>query len=244
MKPATFLLLALLASSPAAAQCRPPGDETLLGAEVRTRPAYDGSDFQITDFIPVVRYYGGVWFARTTQGVLEGGARWRVAEGLAVGAQLAYEAGRYARESSLLHDQDIPDVQASASIGGHLEWDKHLGKAPFNLLGRWRQSLDVDRGAQFDLRSTVGVYGGPRLLAGLFAQATWATSKAVSSFYTAGEGGLLFTEIGSLGSFNLSRHWELVGRFDLRWLQGDAASSPITQRRSNFYADFGLAYRF
>jgi hypothetical protein len=53
------------------------------------RPAYDGSGDQRTDLIPLIRYYGRPWFARTTQGVLEGGARWPLAQGVNVGVQIA-----------------------------------------------------------------------------------------------------------------------------------------------------------
>src|SRR5262244_576969 len=87
-----------LAYAAAASAAPPPGeffpeDYTLLGAAVRTRPAYDGSASQRTDLIPIVRYYGHPFFARTTQGVLEGGARGEIVSGLVYGAQIAYEAG-------------------------------------------------------------------------------------------------------------------------------------------------------
>ncbi|MFL6573806.1 MAG: hypothetical protein ACJ8G4_18750, partial [Burkholderiales bacterium] len=48
---------------------------TIIGAAIRSRPAYDGSSSQVTDLIPQLRYYGKLWFARTTQGILEGGIR-------------------------------------------------------------------------------------------------------------------------------------------------------------------------
>jgi outer membrane scaffolding protein for murein synthesis (MipA/OmpV family) len=76
-----------------------PEDYTLIGAAVRSRPAYDGSDAQRTDLIPVLRYYGKPWFARTTQGILEGGARWALTPGVDAGVQLAYEEGRKSSES-------------------------------------------------------------------------------------------------------------------------------------------------
>src|SRR5512143_649838 len=67
---------------------------TLLGAGVWSRPAYDGSDTSHVVPIPMIRYYGQPWFARTTFGVLEGGARAEVLSGFTLGAQLAYEGGR------------------------------------------------------------------------------------------------------------------------------------------------------
>src|SRR5688572_10114425 len=206
---------------------------TLLGVGVRSRPDYDGASKQELEPIPVVRYYGRTLFARTTQGILEGGARVELARGLAAGAQLAYEGGN-----------DRTEVDPGASVGLHLEWDTRVGPAPVNLLGRVRRHLDGDLGTQADLRATVGVYGSGGLLAGVFVQATWASDEWVRSYYTAGGGGLLFTAAGIEGAYDLSRKWVLVGGVSLRRLHGDARSSPITEDKINYYASAGLAYRF
>src|SRR5712691_5275061 len=107
--PMRLLALALLVPLQVFAQTAPPEDYTLLGAGVRTRPAYDGSASQTTDLIPVLRYYGKPLFARTTQGILEGGVRTDIAPGLALGAQLAYEGGRKRSESDFLRDHNVPD---------------------------------------------------------------------------------------------------------------------------------------
>ena len=90
-------------------------DYAWIGAGVRTRPAYDGSAAQRTDLIPTVRYYAKPWFARTTQGILEGGVRTALARDLIIGAQLAYEGGRLASESDFLRSNNVPDIKP----GGH-----------------------------------------------------------------------------------------------------------------------------
>jgi outer membrane scaffolding protein for murein synthesis (MipA/OmpV family) len=54
----------------------------------------------------------------------------------------------------------------------------------------------------------------------------------------------LHSSVGTLVSYDLSRHWQLVGGLQLRWLHGDAKSSPIVERDSNLYANAGIAYRF
>ncbi len=237
--------LLLLAPFTALAQFVPE-DYTLVGVAVRTRPAYDGSESQVTDLIPVLRYYGKPWFARTTQGVLEGGARWALTPGLDAGVQLAYEEGRKTSESSLLQSLNLPNVDPGVSIGAHLEWDSKLGQVPVLLLGRVRQNIDPDRGAQADLRLNAGVYGSGRMIVAAYAQATWANSKSIESYYAINnaDGGLLFTSIGLLGSYDFSRHWSAVAGVQCRWLHGDAASSPIVERTSSYYANAGLAYRF
>jgi MipA family protein len=242
---------------PLAAQSAPE-DYALVGAGLRARPAYDGAASERGELVPVLRYYGRPWFARTTQGILEGGARTELASGLNLGAQLAYEGGRQARESAFLSGHNLPNVAPGASIGAHLEWDRNLGPMPITLLARGRQNIDADLGAQADLRITAGVYGGGRLAAGVFAQATWANAKSNRSFYGVTPqqsaasglpafdpgGGLLFTGVGLLGSLDLSREWVLTGGLEARRLRGGAARSPLAEDPSNYYASAGLAYRF
>ena len=195
------MALALLLIVPLAALAQTALPEyAWIGAGVRTRPAYDGSAAQRTDLIPTVRYYGGPWFARTTQGILEGGARTELARG--------------------------------------------------------RHFVDGDRGAQGDLRFTAVVYGGGAVTAGVFIQGTWADSKSNQSFYgiapaqstnlpaySAGSGPLFATG-GLLWGVDLGREWIVVGNLEARRLHGDAARSPLAERRSNHYASASLAYRF
>lgn len=206
---------------------------TLLGAGVRLRPEYDGASKNELQPIPIVRYYGGPWFVRTTQGILEGGARGEILKGLSLGAQLAFEEGN-----------DRTGLDPGASFGVHLEWDTQLGPAPVSILARGRNHFDTDRGAQTDLRATVGVYGRPGLFVAVFGQATWATEEWVRSYYTGGSGGLLFTALGVEGAYDLSSRWVLVASLQGRRLHGDAADSPITERKTNAFASAGIAYRF
>ena len=237
--------LALMAPLTALAQIAP-DDYTLVGVAVRTRPAYDGSDSQRTDLVPVLRYYGKPWFARTTQGVLEGGARWALAPGVDAGVQLAYEEGRKTSESSLLKSLNLPNVDPGVSVGAHVDWDFKIGPAPVNVLGRVRQNTDSDRGAQADLRLNVGLHASGGLIVAAYAQATWASSKSIESFYAINnaDSGLLHTSLGLLGSYDFSRHWSAVAGVQGRRLHGDAAGSMIVETKSSYYANAGLAYRF
>ena len=229
-----FVLL-LACSASALAQDRAPQEDlgTLLGLGVRSRPDYDGASKQELEPIPVIRYYGQALFARTTQGILEGGARREFLPGFTAGIQLAYEAGN-----------DRTDLDPGASFGVHAEWDTKVGPAPVNLLGRIRYHLKDSYGVQYDLRGAVGVYGSAALKAWVFAQATWATSEWVQRYYTTGEGGLLFTQAGVEGAYDISRHWVALASASVRRLHDDAASSPITEDKTNYYVSVGLAYRF
>jgi MipA family protein len=258
MKTLIALLVSLLPMA-ALAQMVLPEDYTLLGATVRTRPAYDGSQSQRTDVVPVVRYYGQPWFARTTQGILEGGLHWNLGSGVAAGFQLSYDEGRDSSESAFLRERSFTDdVDAGASLGAHFEWDGMAGPAPIGVMLRYRQSIDSDRGSLADARLNLGLYakGGATLVA--FTEATWGSSKANGTFYgvtpaqSAASGlaaydpgsGLRHVGVGLIGGYDLSRHWTLVASAQLRRLQGDVASSPLTEEKQSTYANAGVAYRF
>lgn len=230
----------------------------LIGPGVRSRPAYDGSDSQHTELVPVIRYFGQPLFLRSTQGVLEGGARMALAPGLHVGVQVAYESGRRTRESDFLNNRRVFDLDRGASVGGQVEWDSKIGPAPITLLGRVRQHTESDRGAQADVRFSVGVFQSGRVGAGLFTQATWANAKSTRAMYgvtpqqssasgirtyDAGSG-LLFASYGFLWSVDLTQDWAVVGSVERRHLTGDAKRSPLTEESTNHYVSAGVAYRF
>jgi outer membrane scaffolding protein for murein synthesis (MipA/OmpV family) len=213
------------------AGCAHAENDILIGAGVRSRPEFDGFSNRTTDLIPVLRYYGTPWFARTTQGMLEGGARWQVGEGTDIGAQLAYEQGPR-------------DKDPGASIGVHAEWEGRLGPMPLDALLRLRQHTDTDRGLQVDLRLTAGVYEGHGVLAGVFAQATYGNEDYYRAFYEVESSCVVYASLGALASYDLSRHWLLVGSVERRRLTDNAARSPLVAQRSASYASAGLAYRF
>ena len=233
-------------------------NDPLIGPGLRSRPAYDGSASQHTEFVPVIRYLGPRWFVRSTQGVLEGGVRTELYPGLHAGAQVAYEPGRRVGESDFLESHGLPGIKRGASIGLQFEWDHSFGPAPVTLLGRLRRNVDADLGTQADLRLSVGVLQSGRFGAGVFTQAIWGSAKAASAYYgitpqqSAGSGlaafqpgsGWLNASLGVLWSVDLAPKWVAVGSLERRRLTGDAADSPLAQRRSNNYISAGVAYRF
>jgi outer membrane scaffolding protein for murein synthesis (MipA/OmpV family) len=238
--------------------CAELSNDSLLGPGLRWRPAYDGSDSQRVELVPVLRYFGQHWFARSTQGVLESGVRAELAPGLNAGAQLAYEPGRATGESDFLRSHNAANVHRGASAGLHVEWDHLFDPVPVTFLARARQNMDSSLGAQVDLRLTAGVYKGGPIGAGVFTQTTWANAKSTSAYYgitsqqsttmglpafEAGSG-WLFTSFGLLWSIALSPPWLVVGSAEARRLHGDAAQSPLTERASKHYASVGIAYRY
>ena len=240
--------LAALAFPVAAQIAAPPEYPNQIGPAVRSRPAYDGSKSRRADVVPILDYDNSLLFARTVQGVLEGGVHTQVGSGLTIGAQLAYEEGRKASESSFLRERNAADLGAGASYGVHAEWDTKFGAAPVLLLARVRRQVRSERGAEADLRATVGVYRNGPFQAGIFGQATWADHKSMRTYYGQPgfdpSGGLLFASAGPLASYDIDRHWTVLGSLEGRRLQGDAARSPLAEKKSSYYAVAGVAYRF
>ena len=247
LKPAVAAL-ALAAGAAQAQTPAPPEYNNLIGPAVRSRPAYDGSNSQRTDLVPILDYERGALFARTVQGVLEGGARTKLGSGLKLGAQLAYEEGRKRSESPFLQARNEPDIGVGASAGVHAEYEGKVGPAPFVLVARWRQQLQSARGAQTDARGTVGVFEKGGFQAAVFAQLTWGTQKSVRTYYgTTGfdpSGGLMNASAGVIGSYDLGSRWQLIASLERRRLEGDAAKSPLAERRSNTVGVMGVAYKF
>jgi outer membrane scaffolding protein for murein synthesis (MipA/OmpV family) len=233
-------------------------NDSMIGPGLRSRPAYDGSASQRTELVPVVRYLGGPWFVRSTQGVLEGGLRVELAPGLHAGAQLAYEPGRVTSESAFLENHAAAGVKRGASVGLQMEWDHSFGPVPVTLLARVRKHTEADLGAQADLRLSAGVFQSAPVSAGVFTQATWANARSMAALYGVtvqqsaatglpafdAAGGNLFASVGLLWSVDLSPQWVVVGSLEARRLHGDAAASPLAERASNHLVSAGVAYRF
>ncbi len=232
-------------------------DPTLIGAALRVRPAYEGADSNRVDLHPVLRVYRGPWFARTTQGKLEGGGRISLARGLVIGGQLAYEGGRVADESAFLKSFGVPDLDPNLSVGIHIEYDTTVGIAPLTALGRIRQHLDSDRGAEADFRVTMGVLDKSGFNAAAFGQLTLSDGKEMRGYYgvspslSANSGlavyqpsaGARHVAGGVQGSYDLGRRLFLVGSAEVRRMIGEAASSPLVRDKNNAYLSIGIAYK-
>ncbi len=256
LSPIIIAALAAALALPALAQ--PTDDEKYIGVGARVRPAYDGADSKKVDAIPYLRLYGEHLFARTTQGILEGGWRTRRFGAWVFGAQLAYEEGRIAQDSAFLEDHRFADLDPSASLGVHAEGDWMIGRMPLNALVRMRHDLDANNGTQADLRGTAGVLAQGRFRAGLYGQLTWGDAQSTQRYfgvtpqqstatslpvYDAGSG-LRYAQAGLLGDVDLCPHLVGLWSVNLQQMLGDSRDSPLVHDRTTWSANAGVAYRF
>ena len=129
-------------------------------------------------------------------------------------------------------------------VGAHAEWDPTVGRMPLYLVARLRQHLDTDHGYQFDARVTAGVYEAHGFLVGVYAQATWGSTKYFEACYGLRDSGLVFGDLGAIGSYDLTERWPLVGDVHQRRLTDAAVRSLVVEQRTGTHASLGLAYRF
>ena len=206
-------------------------DGDLVGVGVRHGPDYDGARDAGLDMIPILGVRHGAWFARSTQGLLEGGLRFTSAGGVSAGMQLAHEPGP--------RDRD-----AGASIGALVEWNTHVGPAPLQLVARWRQQLDSERGAAADLRATAGIFSDTRTRVGVFVQTTWADADYRHAHYEVSGSGVNHGSVGAFASYDLGDDIVAIGSAEVRHLDGSLDESRIVDAQTSTYISLGAAYRF
>lgn len=255
-----LLIILLITSYQNFAYSADKSSPTLLGASVQLRPEYDGSRSTEMTVIPVLSYAKDIWFVRTTEGILEAGAKSALIGHLDYGIQAAYQEGRDSRSADFLKLHHVANIDPSVSLGGFLQYQNSIQSIPVDLVARYRKAIDSERGDQFDLRLTAGIYHSQdkKLSAQIFAQSTWANTKALQTYYgfTSNQaassglpefhpsGGNLVNEVGLWCSYNLSSHWRLMGNIERHDLAGDAKDSPLSEVSHNMYYSLGAAYQY
>ncbi|MDB5976690.1 MAG: MipA family protein [Nevskia sp.] len=224
-----------------------------LGAGAVAEPRYEGSKHYILNPIPYVaiRYDDLV-----SIGV--DGIRWNVihSNGLHVGPLLSYSGGRSTGDDELL--QNLDNIQSSINAGafatyklGHFEFlaqaqqavlHEHNGlfgkigmtyQEPFRLFGR-KALLETGPQIEFANRqyenTWFGITPAESLRSGLREFSPGAGVKDVG----------LQTSL----TLQYSPHILLRGIVNVKELVGDAADSPLTTGKTQFFVGLGIGYKF
>ncbi len=209
--------------------------------------------------MPVLRVERDPWFIRTTQGKLEGGLRYVFSRAFSVGGLLLHEEGRVTDESEFLRTRGIPNLAPGPAIGYFAEYDWKLGSVPLNTLARYRcrWHFDRSRGAQVDVRMSAGLVDKGFLTATAFGQLTLADRQEMRGYFgvsqelSASSGlaahtadpGPRFASVGVQGAYALGGGVMLVASAEIHRLLGDAAASPLVERKTNAHVGIGIAWR-
>lgn len=257
---AILLALATLCTSALAQKSPDTADswKFSVGLGLISQPTYPGSSDTKTSVLPILsanygRYFiGGVPGAGVPAGVgayLVQDAHWRLGVGL--GANL--DKPREESDSPRLNGWgDIKGSTLGTVFGSYSDsWWKVGGNVLTDLGGNNHGTrISVDLEAKYSPMDKLQLTAGPSL--------TWADAKYTQTFFginaaqSAASGLASYTAKAGLNkvSFNiganyqLTQQWGLGARFSASSLRGDAATSPITEKKSQNSFGVFANYRF
>lgn len=257
--PLSGLALCLLASGQVQAQ-----EETerapwslMLGAGAAETPRYEGSDEYKTRVMPVVRASlrtAAGTFSLGGEGAGQAGLSWTIIDNKQVeaGLILGYDRGR--KESASSHLQGLGKVYGTPEAGAFAAYK--FGGLRFNLavIGGTQDNSGSQVKAGVGYRMRVAEKVGINFNTGL----TWASSDYMQRYFgvdavqSANSGlpqysaksGIKDVNAGVHLDYAIDRHWMVFSGYNVSYLTGDAADSPVVQRRLQQRLFGGAAYRW
>lgn len=239
------------------AYAQEPSWRVSLGAGLDSVPKFPGADSQKVLALPVIAASYGPFFFGTYPGAGSIGGigmnlyrdpHWRLAAALSAGL-----AER--RESDDPHLQGLGDVDrtVSAGLGGAYTqgWFLLSASALTDILNRGQGTLvHLNALGRYRFDEQLTFFGGPGL--------TWADSRYTKTFFgvtpeqSAASGlqefgthaGLNTVRLGIGASYRMTSRWTATAFGSVARLEGDAASSPITEDRWQHFFGAVVAYRF
>jgi outer membrane protein len=228
-----------------------------LGAGLVSTPKFPGADSQRVHFLPMIgASYGRFFIGADPAAAGLGGigvnlyqdAHWRLSTAISGGL-----ARRKESDDPRLRGLGDVNRTASAGIGAAYTQDWFTLRASIrsDILNRGQGTLArFDARARHRINEHWVVYAGPGL--------TWANNRYSQTFFgvntaqSAASGVRLFNAGSGLNSVRFSlgtgyrfdNHWGVGAFATLSRLQGDAASSPITQSTSQRFFGTSVNYRF
>jgi outer membrane protein len=217
-----------------------------LGAGVVNMPTFPGSSSHKNEVVPTVGASRGSFFVGANPdagallslgGYLVRNEQWRV------GAALTYDVIEPREESDDAHLQGLGDIARTS----HAEVFAIYSRDWASLRGSLTSDIGGNsRGAVATLDFTGRFQPAPRWTLTAGPGLSWATDQysrayfGVDSQQSLASGlpthrpgsGLYSLRFSAAGAFRPNVHWTLGGAATAAWLQGDAADSPVAQKRN------------
>lgn len=257
-----FQLMAALLMATCAAHAQQSPEDTKwslsLGAGVAETPRFEGSDEHKVRAIPLLRGSYRSSIGKFSLGADNGapGLAWSVIDTpqFEAGLNLGMDRGR--KESDSSHLQGLGDVKRSTEAG--IFGVYKIGAASLRLSARTALNdnghggslINAGAGYRWRLSNDLGLSAN----AGL----TWASTDYMQSYFGVSDSqsarsglarynaksGVKDINAGLGLDYMLNLHWMLIGGYRFARLQGDAADSPIVQRRNQHSVFAGASYRW
>lgn len=233
------------------------GATVTLGAGAALRPEYEGARRMTVSPVPIVqidKLFHGRVFLSTVDGV---GVHLLRNGPLRLSVGVNYGGGRDSDDNDRLRGLD--DIDGAAVFSAKLAYEFAAVTTTAEVTHRFGDKS----GSQLVLGAAYGFSPHPDLKLSLGGRVSVADSDYESAFFGVSaleatravargnpltaykaEGGLHDVGLKLSGTYSLTEHWRLTGAVGATLLLGDAADSPLTERKLQPTAYLGLAYRF
>lgn len=243
---ASALLVALLGSGTAAFAGEP--DHTIVGLGAASVPGYKGSAERNTRLAPLIDVKKGRFFAKTDAGL---GVNLYEHRYFTLGASVNWMKG-YEAEDAPSGVGEVKDA-----MGGRVFVSTHISGAVATFsatqaLNEKQRGLQLDAKVAYPWKATdkltlipsLAISGGnAKHLNSYFGIDAQRASRSGLPQYRM-KAGVKEVTFGASASYQLSEHWAVAGGLAFGRLLGDAADSPIVERKSNATGLLGLTYAF
>ncbi|MDX3904796.1 MAG: MipA/OmpV family protein [Pigmentiphaga sp.] len=228
--------------------------QDLVGGGIAVAPWYPGADSYRIVPRPLVNFQRGPFFISTGQGLPGVGLKMNVAPDVAVGVRIGLGLGRDEKRSERL--EGLGDIDSHAEYGVFAEWKP----------GRWSASIAYSQAAKsgyggtLSLRGSYAIWQQGRHNVQVGAGLEWGNSDHMQTWFgvtpeqSARSGAGLATYRPSSGlrsgvafaswTYRLTERWHVTSVLGAQTLVGDAADSPIVERKTAAYGGVGLSYSF
>ncbi|KVN41152.1 MipA/OmpV family protein [Burkholderia ubonensis] len=221
-----------------------------LGLGLNVAPKYEGgSDYRVVP-LPLVNYKKGYLFVND----LSAGVRFPLGAGFSTGLLAAVAFGRDEDDSSRLAGTD--DIATTALLGGFVDWQH----------GGWSASVKILQATHSGYGLVVRAGGAytamlsPKDVVRFGIGATWGNNGHLSTYFGVTDAEAMRSN-GNLKPYSISsgfksvdanvawihhfnRQWSTVAIVGVKSLVGDAADSPIVEKRTSVLSTVGVTYKF
>ncbi|KVP44311.1 MipA/OmpV family protein [Burkholderia ubonensis] len=221
-----------------------------LGLGVNVSPKYEGgSEYRVLP-LPILKYEKGYFFVND----LSTGVRFPLGAGFSTGLMATVAFGRDEGDADRLAGTD--DISTTALLGGFVDWQQ----------GPWSASIKV-------LQATHSGYGLTVRAGGAYTAAltqkdvlrvgigtTWGNNGHMNTYFGVTDAeamrsngnltpysvshGFKSVEANVAWIRHLNKNWSTVASVGVKSLVGDAADSPIVEKRTAVVSTVGVTYRF